>query len=422
MCEKTSKIGVIGGGISGITAAWLLSRRHSVTIIEKEPLIGGHAHTHLIDQGPDSGTGVDMGFIVLNDKNYPTLTKLFEQWGVDIQDSDMSFGFEDKDTGFYYSSDLPRGIFARRRNMVSPYFWKMITDILRFNRIAVRELKNGLASMTLGEFLEKHKFSRWYIDYHIVPVSASVWSTPDKNILDFPAEPILRFYYNHGLLKFRARPQWKTVVGGSINYIKNFEKLFNGNIKTNSPAVKVKRESSGIQVTLENQQQLDFDCVVLATHADISLGLLDNPTQQEKTLLSKWSYNDNEVTLHSDAKIMPPCRQVWASWNYYRTQCHGESPSIKMSYYMNRLSRLKTANDYFVTLNSGASIERPKVLESVVFAHPCYNQDSMSTHSELDSINGKDRIYYCGAYCGYGFHEDGALSGLKVARKFGIDI
>jgi predicted NAD/FAD-binding protein len=422
MLDTTQNIGVVGGGMSGITTAWLLSRRYSVTLIEKEPQLGGHTHTHCLDSGPDAGTPIDMGFIVLNDRNYPTLLNLFNQWGVRVQNSDMSFGFEDKDLGFYYSSDVPRGLFARRRNLISPCFWRLIWDIFRFNRITIRELKTELGNLTLGQFLEKHGFSRAYTDFHIVPVSAAVWSTPSENILDFPAESILRFYYHHGLLKLFNRPQWQTVVGGSFSYIKAFENRFQGAVKKNSPVRHVKRMTDKIKVTLEDRTEMDFDSVVLATHADISRRLLINPGPEEDRILGKWSYTKNPVTLHTDRKVMPQRRSAWASWNYFRFGGKQLKQVINMSYYMNRLQRLKTTEDYFVTLNGDAWVDPDRRIESVFFDHPCYTFDSLSTHKELDAINGKDRIYYCGAYCGFGFHEDGARSGLKVAQKFGIDL
>ncbi|MFC1634536.1 NAD(P)/FAD-dependent oxidoreductase [Planctomycetota bacterium] len=418
----THSIAVIGGGISGITAAWLLSRRHSVTLIEKEPQLGGHTHTHFLDSGPDACTPIDMGFIVLNDRTYPTLLNLFDQWGVRIQNSDMSFGFENKDLGFYYSSDFPRGLFARRQNLISPSFWRMIWDIFRFNRIATRELKMGLGHLTLGQFLQKYGFSKAYIDFHIVPISAAVWSTPDENILDFPAESILRFYSNHGLLKLVNRPQWQTVVGGSVSYVQAFEKQFKGAIKKSLPVLHVKRMTDKIKVIFEDHTEMDFDCVVLATHADISHRLLLNPEPEESRILSKWTYTQNQVTLHTDMQLMPPSRSAWASWSYVRFGDKQLKPVMNMSYYMNRLQRLKTTNDYFVTLNGDAWIDPNRRIESVTFHHPCYTFESLSTHKELDNINGKDRIFYCGAYCGYGFHEDGARSGLAVAQKFGIGL
>ena len=422
MLGTTLNIGVIGGGISGIAAAWLLSRRHSVTLIEKEPQLGGHTHTHFLDSGPDAGTPIDMGFIVLNDRNYPTLITLFRQWGVRVQDSDMSFGFEDKDLGFYYSSDVPRGLFARRRNLISPSFWRLIWDIFRFNRIATRELETELGHLTLGQFLQKYGFSKAYIDFHIVPLSAAVWSTPSENILDFPAESILRFYYHHGLLKLANRPQWKTVVGGSVSYIQAFEKRFQGGVKKAMPVRHVKRMTDKVKVILENRTEMDFDCVVLATHADISLRLLLNPDPDETRVLGKWTYTQNHVTLHTDIQVMPPRRSAWASWSYVRFGGKQLKPVMNMSYYMNRLQQLKTTKDYFVTLNGDAWIDPNRRIQSVIFDHPRYTFESLSTHKELDSINGKDRIFYCGAYCGFGFHEDGARSGLAVARKFGIGL
>jgi predicted NAD/FAD-binding protein len=420
--DTTHRIGVIGAGISGITAAWLLSRRHSVTLIEKESQLGGHTHTHFLETGPDAGTPIDMGFIVLNDRNYPTLLTLFSQWGVRIQNSDMSFGFENKDSGFYYSSDVPRGLFARRRNLISPFFWRLMWDIFRFNRIAINKLERGLGHLTLGQFLQKYKFSKAYIDLHIVPISAAVWSTPSENILDFPAESILRFYHHHGLLALANRPQWQTVVGGSVSYVHAFEKKFQGAVKKSSPVLNVKRKDDQVKVTFEDYTEMDFDFVVLATHADISRHLLVNPEPEESRVLDKWTYTKNHVTLHSDIRVMPPKQSAWASWSYVSFGDRQQASMINMSYYMNRLQRLKTAKNYFVTLNGDTWIDSNQRIKSIIFDHPCYTFDSLSTHKELDAINGKNRIFYCGAYCGYGFHEDGARSGLTIAQKFGIKL
>ncbi len=419
---KTGRIGVIGAGISGIAAAWLLSRRYDVTLIEKESRLGGHAHTYSLKDGVDSQTAIDMGFIVLNDRNYPTLLNLFRQWGVDVQDSDMSFGFEDEASGFYYCSDFPGGLFARRKNLISPSFWRMFFDIFRFNRIARESLESDLGSLTLGQFLERNGFSKAYIDYHIAPISAAVWSTGAENIFDFPVESILRFYHNHGLLRLTNRPQWKTVVGGSISYINAFEKQFRGRIVKNYPVVRVNRLSDKVVVNSDGAGEMEFDAVVLATHANSSLELLANPEPEESRILGKWTYTDNLVTLHTDIEIMPPKRAAWSSWSYLKTEEKQLASKVTMSYYMNRLQRLATEKEYFVTLNGYFAIDPQQKIESVVFAHPCYTFDSLSTHKELDSINGKDRIFYCGAYCGYGFHEDGAYSGVNVAGKLGVEL
>lgn len=421
MADKALNIGVVGGGISGITAAWLLSRKHCVTLIEKEQLLGGHTHTHFISDGPDAGTPVDMGFIVLNDRNYPTLLKLFDQWGVAAQNSDMSFGFEDKESGFYYSSDIC-GLFARRRNLVSTAFWQLFLDIFRFNRIASDALKTGIGHVTLGQFLRKHGFSRAFIDFHLAPISAAIWSTPTENILDFPAESIIRFYHHHGMLELSNRPQWKTVTGGSVSYVRAFTRMFHGTVRTASPVKSVLRAPDTVKVILEDGTEMPFDRVVLATHANISLRILGNPQPDESRVLGKWSYIPNQVTLHTDPRVMPPSRKAWACWSYVRSGGGQRDPVMNMSYYMNRLQSLKTSNDYFVTLNGDAGIAPDRRIESVLFDHPCYTFDSLSTHGELDSISGKDRVFYCGAYCGYGFHEDGARSGLAVARKFGIEL
>jgi predicted NAD/FAD-binding protein len=276
--------------------------------------------------------------------------------------------------------------------------------------------------MTLGKFLKKHAFSRAFIDFHIVPVSAAIWSTPSENILDFPAESLLSFFNHHGLLTLANRPQWQTVAGGSVSYIRAFEKLFKGKILKACPVRHVERITDKVRVVLEDQKEMHFDYVVLATHADISLQLLIDPQPDESRILSKWKYIKNHVDLHTDMKVMPPNRKAWASWSYFRFGNGQTNSVINMSYYMNRLHKITTDKDYFVTLNGTSWIDSNQRIKSVKFDHPCYTFDSLGTHKELDSINGNDRLYYCGAYCGYGFHEDGARSGLAVAQKFGVEL
>lgn len=415
--NQPAGIGIIGGGISGLAAAWTLMDRYPVTLIEREPRLGGHARTYEISAGEDAGTPVDIGFIVLNDRNYPTLHKLFQDWDVPIQDSDMSFGFLDEASGFYYSSDLPAGLFARRRNLVSPVFWQVLRDIYRFNRLGRQALATGVPpGQTLGGFISQHGFSRYFVNFHLLPVAAAIWSTPAEEITAFPAESLLRFFDHHGLLEMDNRPRWQTVTGGSREYVRAFERRFRGTVIKGNGARRVSRQPEGIRVDLMDGSSCCFHDVILATHADITLALLENPAAEETRLLGAWTYTANRVDLHTGIRLLPPKRSAWASWNYFRP-AGGHDGKMSLSYYMNRLQSLATRQHYLVTLNGSPWIDPAEVLESVVFDHPCYNFSSVASQPELDRLSGQDRLWFCGAYHGYGFHEDGARSGIQVARR-----
>jgi predicted NAD/FAD-binding protein len=306
----SQKIAVIGGGVAGIVSAYILSRAHDVTLIEANDYVGGHTNTITIPSGPDEGIPVDTGFIVLNDRNYPNFQKFLGQLEVGIRPSEMSFSFYCRETGLTYSSQVPNGLFAQRRNLVRPQFWGMLRDILRFNKEATRDLREDrLSNHTLGEYLAKHLYSRAFIDDHLLPAAAAIWSTPTRQILDFPLKPFLKFYDNHGLLTLQGRPQWYTVQGGSQSYVRAFLKMFPGTVLTHSPVEAVRRTGEGVEVVVSGQPARTFDQVVIAAHADQAINMLADPSPEERRLLGAWTYHNNHTVLHTHQPLMAPHRR-----------------------------------------------------------------------------------------------------------------
>lgn len=419
--DRNLSIAVVGGGIAGITSAWLLSRRHRVTLIEANSYVGGHTNTIVLPDGPDKGTPVDTGFIVCNDRNYPHLHKLFDEWNVRVRKSDMSFGYFDETSGLAYAGTNLGGVFAQWHNAVNPLYWKLWYQIFRFNRLGRRDIRSGYArGMTLRDYLIDRRVDGRCVRDYVLPMGAAIWSTGTKKMLEFPAETYLRFFQNHGLLEFDM-PQWQTVVGGSFAYVKAFLRRFHGEVITGRPVLGISRSDSGAQVHFAGQS-LGFDRVVVATHADTALRLLQDPTPEERRLLGAWTYEKNHTVLHWDESLLPPYRRAWASWNYRREAGRrGESSRVSVTYHMNRLQGLRTRRQYCVTLNSRRRIDPRKVVAEILYTHPLMTEASVATQGELASLGGVRNTWFAGSYHGFGFHEDAARSGFAVARAMGID-
>jgi len=423
MERNVERFAVVGAGVAGIVAAHLLSQAYDVTLIEAEDDVGGHTNTVVIPDGPDAGTPVDTGFIVLNDANYPLLNRFFAELGVSIQPSDMSFGFHCRTTGLTYSSDFPRGTFAQPRNLFNRAFLGMIRETLRFNRAAVRDLESGrLAGQTVGEYLVKNRYSKAFVEDQLVPSAAAVWSAPTARILDFPVEALVRFYHHHGMLSHVSGPRWHTVVGGSRTYVKRFLERFPGAVLTSAPVRAVTRRDDGVTLQLADGRALDFDRVAIAAHADQALRLLADPSPEEKRLLGVWSYSKNHTVLHSDEAIMGPQRRAWASWNYIRDVKNHSAHPVTVTYYMNRLQRLKTQASYFVSLNDPKAARAERVVAEFCYTHPRFGFEAMALQPELPRLNGRRRTYFCGSYFGYGFHEDAVRSSVQLAETLGLSL
>ncbi len=413
------KIAVVGGGISGLSCAWLLGQRHAVTLFEQNAYPGGHSNTVEVD-GPDGAVAVDTGFIVYNEVNYPNLVALFDHLSVPTADSDMSFAVSvDEGVLEYAGTDL-NGLFAQRRNLVRPRFWRMIADIVRFYREAPSLLDDPAAeTLTLGDYLDANRYSQTFIDDHLLPMAAAIWSAPVDEMRRHPAHAFVRFCASHGLLKISDRPQWRTVRGGSREYVRRLLAGFDHDMRLADPVVAIDRPGVGAVIRTQSGRVEEFDAVVLATHADQALALLADADGGERDVLGAFPYQENLAVLHSDPAMMPRRRAVWSSWNFLKSAGQGEQDTVCVSYWMNRLQPLDTAMPLFVTLNADRPIADDKSHQTFRYHHPVFDHRSPGAQRRIWSLQGKRDTWFCGSYCGAGFHEDGLQSGLAVAELLG---
>ena len=414
------RIAIVGGGVAGITAAYLIQRNHQVSLYEKNGYIGGHTHTITIPNGPDDCTPVDTGFIVLNDRTYHILNRLFSELGVSILKSDISFGYSHEKTGFQYASSNLNSLFAQRRNLLAPGFWSMLAEILLFNRMVLHRLQKGLLEdLTLGQFLRRFRFSGRFREQYLFPMVAAIWSAPDVAVERFPMLTFAHFFDNHGLLTIHRHPQWYYVAGGSHTYVKAFLDQFQGKVFTRSDIVSMQRSNGGVTIKDADGATQTFDRVVIATHADEAYRLLADPSDDERRLLGAWRYSTNQTYLHTDLTWMPSNRNAWASWNIIRGTRSDSGLPVTLTYHMNRLQRLKTRNHYLVTLNPFRPIAEEKIIAQMAYTHPVFTFDSLETQAGLPGLNGVRNTFFCGSYFGYGFHEDAARSGVEAAAAMG---
>lgn len=415
------RIAVVGGGISGIGAAYLLQRRHKVVLFEKNDYVGGHTNTVTVRSGRDAELQVDTGFIVLNDRTYPNFMRFLQQLGVAIAPTDMGFSYFDRRTGFQYAGSDLNGLFAQRSNLFKPDFWAFLLEIVRFGSVSKRSLSDGsLRGASLGDYLKAQRFSDALIHRYILPMGAAIWSTPSARMVEFPAESFLRFCDNHGLLDLRKRPQWYFIPGGSQTYVRRFLESFQGETRVGCGVRSLRRHEDGVTLRLPDGSEEEFDSVVVATHADEALALLEDPHPEEVRLLSQWKYNHNHAVLHTDSSFLPPLLNARSSWNYVREPFGGDASPVTLTYSMNRLQKLKAAKEYCVTLNAARPIAPESVIRSIDYAHPMYSFGAVESQEPLRRRNGLRRTYFCGAYLGYGFHEDGFRSGMEAAAHFGV--
>ncbi len=408
------KIAVIGSGIAGLGAAWALDGHHEVTLFEAEGRLGGHTNTVTT---PD-GIAVDTGFIVYNEATYPNLTAFFSHLGVATQDSDMSFGCSIEDGRLEYCGDNLLTLFAQKRNLLSPRFHQMWRDILRFYREAPAGIARLEPQESLGELLRAGGYSTAFIEDHLLPMGAAIWSTPAEQMLDFPALSFLRFFDNHGLLRVQDRIPWRTVTGGARSYIERIMAGFRGEVRTGTPVVKVTRESDGVTVRDNQGHEARFDQVILAAHADQSRRLMGEPSAEEAEILGSFAYAPNTAILHTDPALMPKRRRAWASWNYM-TGAGGPREHVSVTYWMNRLQGLPAETQLFVSLNPHLEPDPARTLARFVYDHPMFDAAAIRAQRALPSIQGVGGIWYCGSWCGFGFHEDALASGLAVAEALG---
>ena len=415
------RIAIVGTGVSGSLAARLLSTRHEVTVFEANDYAGGHANTVDVVIG-GKPFAVDTGFMVFNRRTYPNFCRMLEMLEVTSQPSDMSFSVRCARTGLEYQGSSLGGLFAQRLNCLRPSFLKMLGDVARFNRrgtdaAASGELKDG---RTVGAFLQQCHVGRRFIDQYLVPMAAAIWSSDPRDILSFPAEFMIGFFANHGLMQLLDRPQWRTIVGGSRKYVAALLEPLHDRIRFRCPIVSVSRtENGGIVTTASGMREL-FDEVVFACHADQALKMLVDPTRAERQVLSAFPYQANEAVLHTDTSLLPKRRHAWASWNYHIPRGDGQAASV--TYDLSRLQNHASCTPILLTLNATPEIDPSKIIRTFSYAHPAYSGQSIGAQRHHRQISGQGRTHFCGAYWGYGFHEDGVNSALAVADHFGIEL
>lgn len=410
------KIAIIGGGISGLGAAYLLSSKHTVDLYEKEPRLGGHARTTMVTEGNNT-FGVDTGFLVFNHPTYPLLTKLFKRLGVKIENSDMSFGFWDTITNIAYNAQTLGGLFFQKKNLFSFSHYRMILDIIRFNRRANRDVDSNSSALdqNLGEYL-RH-YSEVFKNRYLIPMGAAIWSTPSEEMNAFPARTFLQFFKNHGLLGVSTQHQWLTVSGGSKNYVEKIIPNISGSIITSSDIVSVRRSPDGVKLIRANGEILEYDAVVMALHAPDALTLLDDASDHEHEILGAFGYKANDAVLHSDSNALYPDRDIYAAWNYKNG---GKANAVTLSYWINRLQNLTSKKEYFVSLNETDSLTQ--VVETISYEHPQFDAKAIHAQKRHAEISSKNHTYYAGAYWRYGFHEDGLWSANRIAEQLGTPL
>lgn len=421
--ESPLKIAVVGCGVAGLTAAWLLSRKHEVHLFEKNNYPGGHTRTLDITDGPDAGTPVDTGFIVMNHRNYPHFTEVLRQLKVELADSSMTFSFNDTVSGYAYSGNSIGSLFPSLGYYFKPAHLAFVRDLWRFAKVGYRDLQSGyLAGRTLGEYCDERKFGNAFLHHYLYPMGAAIWSSPIQELREFPAQPYLHFLENHGLLRLTNRPQWKYVKGGSRTYVRAMLKTFKHQPQLNAAPQTIQRHEHGVSLLMQDGEALEFDHVVIGAHADEALKLLLDPSDAEQQNLGPWRYQPNTVTLHTDTTHLPNSSKLWSSWNFAREPGHSDQRPVSVSYYMNRLQDLQTERDYIVTLNTTRPIAGNCVINQTTLMHPLYSTESMATQPRLREMNGAQNTWFCGSYFGYGFHEDAVRSAVEVAQGFGIEL
>ncbi|QBK05071.1 FAD-dependent oxidoreductase [Hylemonella gracilis] len=409
------RIAIVGTGIAGNVVAHHLARGHDITVYEAGAHVGGHTHTHDIQLGGVRHQ-VDTGFIVYNDWTYPNFIALLDELGVASQPSSMSFSVRDERSGLEYNGTTLNTLFAQRRNLLRPAFLRMIRDILRFNREAPALLQDSAEDITLGDYLERGRYTRNFIDHYVVPMGAAIWSTDPVNMLAFPARYFVRFFHNHGMLSVNERPQWRVIRGGSARYVEALVAPFRDRIRLNTPVQSIRREGDHAWVQAQGQTAERYDAVFLACHSDQALRLLADPSAAEREVLGAIRYQPNEAVLHTDMRLLPRARRAWAAWNYHVLP--QDTGRVALTYNMNILQSLDTPSPVLVTLNHGDAIDPAKVIKRIPYEHPLYTRAGVAAQARQGEINGPLNTYYCGAYWRYGFHEDGVVSALAALQHF----
>jgi uncharacterized protein len=411
------RIGIVGAGVSGLVAAHLLHREHEIVVYEASDYAGGHTNTIRVDTAHETHH-IDTGFIVMNDRNYPNFTRLLDRLGVARQPTHMSFSVKGEEPDFEFSG-TPRGLFCQPGNLTSPRFQRMIVDLLRFNRALRRLLEHEESGESMHDFLARHRFSRAFIERLIVPQMSAVWSADPRQARSFPARFIAEFFANHGMLGFRDRPQWSTVAGGSARYVEALTAPFRDRIRLGAPVDSITRGDGQVEITAAGAAPERYDHVIVATHSDQALRMLRDPSAHEHELLGSIAYQPNEAVLHTDSGLLPRRRAARSAWNFHLLR--EPKPLSTVTYYMNHLQRLSSASDFCVTLNRSEAIDPAKVIRTINYSHPMYTPRGVAAQARHAAISNLERrTHFCGAYWGWGFHEDGVLSALRACEPFGV--
>ncbi len=407
------RVAIVGTGIAGLVAAYRLAPQHELTVFEANDYVGGHTHTIPVRRfGRDYA--VDTGFIVFNERTYPHFIQLLDELAVASQPTTMSFSVRCERSGLEYNGTNLNRLFAQRRNLLRPAFHRMVADILRFYREAPAHVRAQARdeSLTLGEYLERGAYSRAFVAWHILPLGAAVWSTEPRRMLEFPARYLIEFFGRHGFLQVRNRPGWRVVRGGSSRYVAPLIRSFRDRIRLRSPVRAIARTPAAVAITSPGGGTERFDAVVIATHSDQALGLLSDPSRAEREVLGAMTYQRNETILHTDARLLPRCRRAWAAWNYCVPPVASDAAAV--TYNMNLLQDLESPEPFCVTLNRTADVDPAKVIARMTYHHPLYTYATIAAQRRWAEVNGVNRTYFCGAYWGHGFHEDGVRSALAV--------
>ncbi len=409
------KLAVIGTGMAGMSAAYFLQDQYDITVFEKNNYVGGHTNTITVSS-PEETVDFDTGFMVFNKETYPNMIKLFKKLEVPYKDTSMSFSVAHRKRNIEFSGTGLNGLFGQRKNLLKPSFYKLLLEIDRFNKTATDFLNNNNShDLTIDEYLTQHRFSKEMKDLYLVPMSSAVWSTPHETMNKFPAKTLIRFFDNHGFLGLDTQHQWKTVIGGSKNYRDRLIKNFQDKIKTNSPVVTVSIDNDKKVKVITNSNEFKFDKVILASHADESLRMRNNPTELELKLLSAFRYQDNLATVHFDESVMPKNKNLWSSWNYITPNKNNESYTV---YWMNSLQHISNIKNYFININGEKFVDPKKIHRQIAYSHPLFNIETEKAQPHLHELNKNDTpVYYAGAYFRYGFHEDALWSGINVAES-----
>lgn len=411
-------VAVIGAGISGLSAAWLLRKRYDVTLYEAEPRLGGHADTQLVSLSGRE-IAVDTGFIVYNTLNYPNLTAFFAHLGIETEASDMSFGVSIGAGRLEYGGGSIPQLFVQKRNIARPRFLAMLRDVVRFYREAPKLLETE-DHLSLGAYLDREGYGAGFIEDHILPMGAAIWSASVSAMREFPARSFVRFFVNHGLLRLSDRPSWRTVTGGSRRYVATVEATLGDGVRKCMAVAAVARDATGVTVTLADGTTARHGAAIIATHGDEALRLLADPSEDERRVLGAVRTQANRMILHTDAALMPRRRGVWSSWNYLARDRADHGREVSLTYWMNKLQNLATPEPLFVTLNPLAEPDPRRVLLEKTYRHPCYDAAMIRAQAELPSVQGVRNTWFCGAWTGYGFHEDGIASAVEAARGLGV--